>query len=136
MLDYLFSGHQFSISNPPTNRSNETPARCTRANSSSWPSAMSRTNRHCRMRGEFGAGELDIMGRWSKPADQLRAVEWVNGLRNSLQPFALGAYVNQFGETSELVRAAYGPHYARLAPIKRKYDPTNAFAPEPDQKTR
>jgi hypothetical protein len=72
--------------------------------------------------------ELDIMGRWNNPADRLRAVEWVNGLRNSLQPFAFGTYVNQLGETSdELVRAAYGPHYARLAAIKRKYDPTNAL---------
>jgi len=72
--------------------------------------------------------ELDIMGRWNNPADRLRAVEWVNGLRNSLQPFAFGAYVNQLGETSDdLVRAAYGPHYARLAAIKKKYDPANVL---------
>jgi hypothetical protein len=72
--------------------------------------------------------ELDIMGRWSNPQDRLLAVEWVNGLRNCLQPFAFGAYVNQLGETSDaLVRAAYGPHYARLAAIKRKYDPTNVL---------
>jgi hypothetical protein len=72
--------------------------------------------------------ELDIMGRWSNPADRLRAVEWVIGLRDSLQPLATGAYVNQLGETSEaLVRAAYGPNYARLAAIKRKYDPANVL---------
>jgi hypothetical protein len=48
------------------------------------------------------------MGRWSKPADLVRTVEWVNGLLNSLQHFAFGAYVNQLGETSdELVRAAF-----------------------------
>ena len=68
------------------------------------------------------------MGRWNNPADRLRAVEWVNGLRNSLQSFAFGAYVNQLDETSDdLVRAAYGPHYARLAAIKKKYDPANVL---------
>jgi hypothetical protein len=37
-------------------------------------------------------------------------------------------YVNQLGETSEeLVRAACGPNYARLAEIKKKYDPNNGL---------
>jgi FAD/FMN-containing dehydrogenase len=49
-------------------------------------------------------------------------------LRDSLQPFAHGVYVNQLGETSEeLVRAAYGPNYARLVEIKKKYDPKNVL---------
>ena len=72
--------------------------------------------------------ELDIMGRWVDSADRSRALEWVKGLRDSLQPFAHGAYVNQLGETSEaLVRTAYGTHYARLAEIKKKYDPKNVL---------
>jgi FAD/FMN-containing dehydrogenase len=49
-------------------------------------------------------------------------------LRDKLQPFARGAYVNQLGETSEeLVRLAYGPNYARLVKIKKKYDPNNVL---------
>jgi hypothetical protein len=45
-----------------------------------------------------------------------------------LPPFAHGVYVNQLGETSEqLVRAAYGPNYARLVEIKKKYDPRNVL---------
>jgi len=72
--------------------------------------------------------ELDIMGRWDDPKDRSRTVEWVTGLRDSLRPFARGVYVNQLGETSdELVRTAYGPNYARLAAIKKKYDPANVL---------
>ena len=37
---------------------------------------------------------------------------------------AQGTYVNQVGEASEeLVRAAYGPNYSRLAEIKKYHDP-------------
>jgi FAD binding domain/Berberine and berberine like len=72
--------------------------------------------------------ELDIMGRWSNPADRLRSVQWVKALRDALRPLASGVYVNQLGETSEeLVQAAYGTHYARLAAIKKKFDPRNVL---------
>jgi FAD/FMN-containing dehydrogenase len=72
--------------------------------------------------------ELDIVGTWSSPAEKGAAVQWVKSLRDSLQPFAHGVYVNQLGETSEeLVKAAYGPNYARLVEIKKKYDPRNVL---------
>jgi FAD/FMN-containing dehydrogenase len=71
---------------------------------------------------------VDILGRWSTPAEKEIAVRWVKALRDNLQPFAHGAYVNQLGETSEeLVRAAYGSNYDRLVEIKRKYDPKNVL---------
>ena len=71
---------------------------------------------------------LDIMGRWSAPADRAGAVQWVATLRDKLEPMARGVYASQLGETSEeLVRAAYGPNYARLAEIKKKYDPKNVL---------
>ncbi len=55
-------------------------------------------------------------------------VRWVNTLRDKLQPLSLGLYVNALSETSDqLVRAGYGPNYARLAEIKKKYDPTNVL---------
>ena len=70
--------------------------------------------------------EVDMLGRWSTPAEKASAVRWVKALRDKLQPLAHGAYVNQLGETSDqLVRTAYGANYARLVEIKRKYDPTN-----------
>jgi FAD/FMN-containing dehydrogenase len=72
--------------------------------------------------------ELDIMGRWADPADKAGAISWVKNLRDTLQPLAHGVYSNQLGETSEaLVKAAYGSNYARLAEIKKKYDPRNVL---------
>ena len=72
--------------------------------------------------------EVDIVCRWSSPAEKASAVQWVRNLRDELQPLANGAYVNQLGETSEeLVRAAYGPNYTRLVEIKKKYDPRNVL---------
>ena len=68
------------------------------------------------------------MGRWSDAADKAGAVQWVKTLRDKLKPMAPGVYANQLGETSEeLVRAAYGPNYARLVEIKKKYDPQNVL---------
>jgi Berberine and berberine like len=72
--------------------------------------------------------EVDIAGLWSAPEEKASAVQWVKALRDNLQPFAHGVYVNQLGETSdELVRAAYGPNYVRLVEIKKKYDPNNVL---------
>jgi FAD binding domain/Berberine and berberine like len=72
--------------------------------------------------------EIDIAGVWDAPAEKAEVVRWVQATRDSLQPFAHGVYVNQLGDTSEqLVRAAYGPNYARLVEIKRKYDPNNVL---------
>ncbi len=83
--------------------------------------------------------EVDIMGRWVAAADRARAVQWVTALRDKLRPHSTGVYGNQLGETSrELVRAAYGSNYARLARIKAKYDPDNVLRlnqnVEPDSK--
>lgn len=66
------------------------------------------------------------------PAPGMFAPEqnWVRSLWEGLKPHALsGAYVNAVLDPSEdRVRAAYGPaKYARLAEIKRTYDPDNVF---------
>jgi hypothetical protein len=72
--------------------------------------------------------ELDIVGTWTAPAEKASAVQWVKSVRDNLQPFARGVYVNQLGETSEeLVKTAYGSNYARLVEIKKKYDPGNVL---------
>ena len=72
--------------------------------------------------------EIDITGVWQTPGEKADVVRWVQATRDSLQPFAHGVYVNQLGDTSDqLVRAAYGPNYARLVEIKKKYDPNNVL---------
>ena len=72
--------------------------------------------------------ELDIAGVWSAPAEKAEVIRWVQATRDKLQPFSQGVYVNQLGDTSDqLVRAAYGPNYARLVEIKKKYDPNNVL---------
>jgi len=72
--------------------------------------------------------DVEVSSSWSAPQEKASAVRWVNALRDNLQPFAHGLYVNGLSETNdELVRAAYGPNYARLVEIKKKYDPTNVL---------
>jgi hypothetical protein len=72
--------------------------------------------------------EVDTAGVWGALAEKADAVRWVQATRDSLQPFTHGVYINQLGETSDqLVRSGYGPNYARLVEIKKKYDPNNVL---------
>jgi len=72
--------------------------------------------------------EIDIAGVWNTPEEKAEVVRWVQATRNSLRPFAHGVYINQLGDTSDqLVRSGYGPNYARLVQIKKKYDPNNVL---------
>ena len=72
--------------------------------------------------------EVDIAGVWHSLAEKTDVERWVRATRDNLQPFAHGVYVNQTSETGdEVVRAAYGPNYARLVGIKKKYDPNNVL---------
>jgi hypothetical protein len=69
-----------------------------------------------------------VSSYWNAPEEKASAVKWARALRDKLQQFAHGAYVNGLSETTdELARAAYGPNYARLVEIKKKYDPTNVL---------
>lgn len=72
--------------------------------------------------------EVDVSSNWNALEEKASAVRWVTALRDKLQPFSHGLYVNGLSETSEeLVRAAYGPNYARLVQIKKTYDPANVL---------
>ena len=79
--------------------------------------------------------QLQLRGDWNTPAENASAVQWTKALRAALQPFSHGMYVNHLSEpTDELITAAYGPNYRRLAVIKKKYDPTNVLGLNPNIK--
>jgi hypothetical protein len=72
--------------------------------------------------------EIDIAGVWNTLTVKAEVLRWVLATRDNLQPFSHGVYVNQLGDTSDqLVRSGYGPNYARLVAIKKKYDPNNVL---------
>ena len=72
--------------------------------------------------------EIDVFGNWSAPQEKEGAVRWVKALTDKLRLLSHGLYINALSETTdELVRAGYGPNYARLVEIKKKYDPTNVL---------
>lgn len=75
---------------------------------------------------------LILIADWVDPGESEIHVKWTRDLWNALQPYATGGvYVNNIGREADgdgdLIRAAYGPNYPRLAEIKNKYDPANFF---------
>ena len=73
---------------------------------------------------------LLILAQWMDPAENARCIAWARETYDAMKPFiAKGRYVNYLGddEAADQVAAAYGPNFARLSEIKRKYDPVNVF---------
>ena len=72
---------------------------------------------------------MNVHGRWEDAADDARCVAWARGFFEAAAPYATGGvYVNFLtAEEADRVAAAYGPNYARLADVKRVYDPDNLF---------
>jgi FAD/FMN-containing dehydrogenase len=66
---------------------------------------------------------------WEDPAEDTRTIAYGQRWRDVLAPFRTGAtYLNFTGdEGADRVRAAYGPHYDRLAHVKAGWDPDNVF---------
>lgn len=77
---------------------------------------------------EPGFGLL-IQSEWSTRDDARAQIAWVNESVDAMKPYSADiAYVASLGEEGvERVKACYGPNYARLATLKRKYDPGNLF---------
>jgi FAD/FMN-containing dehydrogenase len=73
--------------------------------------------------------DMFISAPWDEAGGtRARAIEWVDTLGRALRPFGRGVYVNNLSDRdANRVSEAYGPNYARLAAIKRKYDPDNLF---------
>jgi FAD/FMN-containing dehydrogenase len=77
-----------------------------------------------------GGLHVGIYALWKPGESDEPNVTWVRNTWKRIQPFAAGGlYVNEIGEDDgrDRVKQAYGVNYARLAAIKKKYDPTNLF---------
>ena len=72
---------------------------------------------------------INIMPAWTNPAMAEKCITWAQEFAAALAALgASDAYVNYLGdEGSSAVKASYGANYARLAELKRKYDPDNFF---------
>jgi FAD/FMN-containing dehydrogenase len=82
----------------------------------------------------FGRGAAFLLSpeaNWRQPADDAANIAWVRDFIAAVEPFSDGSrYMNFAGmqeEGDSMVRAAFGPNYARLAALKAKYDPANLF---------
>jgi FAD/FMN-containing dehydrogenase len=73
---------------------------------------------------EFFGGQT-----WADPTEDEWRMESARAFSVALEPFASGVYVNVLNEQDEAgVRRAYGDaKLARLAALKRRYDPDNVF---------
>ena len=73
--------------------------------------------------------EYWVHSYWQEDGARADSIRWVEEFFAALQPHSTGAvYVNDLEDEGDTrVRAAYGENYARLAAVKRKYDPANFF---------
>jgi FAD/FMN-containing dehydrogenase len=75
---------------------------------------------------------VSALGVWEDPADDAAQIAWARRTVDALRPASLtGAGYGNYApvdETDERIRAGFGPErYARLARVKRRYDPDNVF---------
>jgi len=72
---------------------------------------------------------MNVHARWQTPDGDESCIAWARKFFEAAKPFASGgAYVNfMTADEGDRVRAAYGANYARLASIKKQYDPDNVF---------
>jgi hypothetical protein len=81
--------------------------------------------------GRQAAFLLNPEANWQHPEDDAANVGWVQAFIDDLEEFSDGSrYLNFAGfqeEGDEMMRKGFGPQHARLAALKRKYDPRNLF---------
>jgi hypothetical protein len=73
---------------------------------------------------------IGITGQWLDPAESPGHIAWVRALYDALEPHSSGQHLLNFQSEApdDVVRVSFGDNYARLADVKRKYDPTNFFS--------
>jgi hypothetical protein len=73
---------------------------------------------------------FNLIGKRANPQDSERNIRYVRELWDALRPFSTGGVYLNFltDQTTDLTRAAYGEKiHAKLAQVKRQYDPANIF---------
>lgn len=73
---------------------------------------------------------INIAAAWDDPADDDANIRWARATWDEIRPFSTGrTYVNFLNADESAARThdAYRGNYARLADIKRAYDPDNLF---------
>lgn len=78
---------------------------------------------------------LVITSVWTDPTTTDPNIAWTRATYDAMAPhFAARRYSNYLAddEGGEAVHTAYGPNYARLAQVKRRYDPNNFFRLNPN----
>jgi FAD/FMN-containing dehydrogenase len=72
---------------------------------------------------------MNVHGRWDDAADDKAGIGWAREFFDASAPYASGgAYINfMTADETDRVQAAFGANYARLAKIKKQYDPDNVF---------
>ncbi|WP_214110183.1 FAD-binding oxidoreductase [Acrocarpospora catenulata] len=72
---------------------------------------------------------LEIAASWPETdEDPRRHIDWADTLWSATLPWSTGAEINHLAdEGRDGIRRAYGGNYARLAELKRKWDPANLF---------
>ncbi len=72
---------------------------------------------------------MNVHARWRDAGRDQSCVDWARRLFDAMAPHAAGtAYVTFMpADKSERVESVYGGNFARLAKIKRRYDPSNLF---------
>ena len=80
---------------------------------------------------EFNVG---MIAQWIDPAETAMHVAWARDMYDAFEPHSSGMHLLNFQSEAgdDVVRAAFGKNYARLAEVKRKYDPDQLLQPQPE----
>ncbi|HCH0391711.1 TPA: FAD-binding oxidoreductase [Vibrio parahaemolyticus] len=72
---------------------------------------------------------LNVHGRWDSAEDDQACIAWARDFFTKTKPYASGgAYINFLTQDEvERTESAYGPTFARLQEVKKKFDPNNLF---------
>jgi FAD/FMN-containing dehydrogenase len=74
---------------------------------------------------------LNPEANWDGPADDAANIGWVREFIAAMEPYSDGSRYLNFGGMQEegdaMIRDGFGPQYARLQALKRRYDPHNLF---------